>query len=63
MLKCPAYKLYHTLHSTYLLLASLEVPRVGPHALEQLQVVRVDDLIEAVHLCVVSLSQIRAMLD
>lgn len=48
---------------TYLLFASLEVPRVGPDALEQIQVVGVDDLIEAVHLCVISLSQIRTMLD
>lgn len=63
MLKCPAYTFHHSLHSTYLLLASLEVPRVGPDALEQLQVVRVDDLIEAVHLCVVTLRQIRTMLN
>jgi len=48
---------------TYLLFTSLEVPRVGPDALEQIQVVGVDDLIEAVHLCVISLSQIRTMLD
>ena len=63
MLKCPAYTLDHSLSSTYLLLASLEVPGVGPDALEQLQVVRVDDLVEAVHLCVVTLSQIRTMLN
>ena len=48
---------------TYLLFTSLEVPRVGPDALKQVQVVGVDDLIEAVHLCVISLSQIRAMLN
>ena len=48
--------------STYLLLASLEIPRVRPDALKQFQVISVDDLIEAIHLGVVSLRQIRTML-
>lgn len=61
--KVPGLYTPSLLHSTYLLLASLEVPGVGPDALEQLQVVRVDHLVEAVHLCVVTLGQIRTMLN
>jgi hypothetical protein len=66
MLKCPAYTVLQTkmlIHSsTYLLLTSLEIPRVRPDALKQFKVISVDDLIEAIHLGVVSLRQIRTML-
>lgn len=58
----PCSNMYHV-KVPGLLLASLEVPGVGPDALEQLQVVRVDHLVEAVHLCVVTLGQIRTMLN